>query len=214
MISIRSYLSLCFLLLFVTTTTIGQIRFGIKGGLSTYDLGVNEALKIVQNGNEFLLDVQDAKYGYHAGLVLQIKLASFVIQPEVLFNSNSVDYSFGQSSSPGSSSIFTEKYQNLDIPLMLGLKAGPMRLMAGPVGHYFIKSTSELFEFESYEQKFDDVSFGWQGGIGVDLLNVMVDVRYEGNFVKFGDHISFGGQRYRFSSTPARLIASLAVTIK
>lgn len=200
-------------LIVVSNTTKGQIRFGVKGGLSTYDLGVNEALKVTQNGSEFLLDVQDAKYGYHAGLVLQIKLASFVIQPEVLFNSNSVDYSFGQTST-GSSNIFTERYQNLDIPLMIGLKAGPMRLMAGPVGHYFLKSTSELFEFESYEQKFDDISFGWQGGIGVDLLNVMVDIRYEGNFLTFGDHMVFSGQRYSFSSSPARLIASLAVTIK
>ena len=89
-----------------------------------------------------------------------------------------------------------------------------MRLMAGPVAHYFLKSTSELFQFENYQQKFADLKYGWQGGIGVDLLNVMVDVRYEGNFSKFGDHITFSGQQYNFASSPARLIASLAVTIK
>lgn len=214
MISRRSCLSFAFLMLFSLCMAQGQIRFGVRGGLSTYDLGVNDALKIVQDGNEFLLDVADAKYGYHAGVVLQVKLGSFVIQPEILFNSNSVDYSFGQSSSPSSSSVFSERYQNLDIPLLLGLKAGPMRLMAGPVAHYFLKSTSELFQFETYEQKFRDLTYGWQGGIGVDLLNVMVDIRYEGNFSKFGDHIVFSGQKYNFSSSPARLIASLAVTIK
>ncbi|MBK8506292.1 MAG: PorT family protein [Saprospiraceae bacterium] len=213
MISLRSYFSVGLLLLVGLSQVSAQIRFGIRVGGSTYDLGVSDALKITQGGNEFLLDVQDAKYGYHAGLVLQIKLASFVIQPEVLFNSNSVDYSYGQVSNP-STSIFTERYQNLDIPLLLGLKAGPMRLMAGPVGHYFLKSTSELFEVESYDQKFKDLTYGWQGGIGVDLLNVMIDVRYEGNFSKFGDHITFYGQQYSFSSKPARLIASLALTIK
>ena len=213
MISVRSYFSIGFLLLVGLAQANAQIRFGIRVGGSTYDLGVSDALSIPHDGNQYLLDVQDAKYGYHAGIVLQIKLASFVIQPEILFNSNTVDYSFGQITSP-SSSIFTEKYQNVDIPILLGLKAGPMRLMAGPVGHYFLKSTSDLFEFESYQQKFSDLTYGWQGGIGVDLLNIMIDVRYEGNFSKFGDHITFSGQQYSFAGTPARLIASLAVTIK
>ncbi len=214
MISARKYILTLSLVLIVLTTIQSQVRLGIRGGISTYDLGVSDALKIVQSGNEFLLNVQDAKYGYHAGLVLQIKLAAFVIQPELLFNSNSVDYSFGESSSPSSGNIYTERYQNVDIPLLLGLKAGPMRLMAGPVGHYFLKSTSELFEFESYDQKFSSFTYGWQGGIGVDILNIMIDIRYEGNFWTFGDHIVFSGQRYNFASSPARLIASLAVTIK
>jgi len=204
---------LALLLLFTSSLVLGQVRFGLKGGIGTYDLGVNEAIKVLEGGNEFLLDVQDAKYGYHVGLVVQFKMASFLVQPEILFNSNSVDYSFGQTNS-GSNSIFTEKYQNVDIPIMLGLKAGPMRLMGGPVGHYFISSTSELLEFENYDQKFDELTYGWQAGIGLDFLNLMVDVRYEGNFSKFGNHIVFSGQEYSFSNSPARLLASLAVTIK
>ncbi len=210
--SIRLHM-LALLLLFTCSAVFGQVRFGLKGGIGTYDLGVNEAIKVNEGGNEFLLDVQDAKYGYHLGLVLQLKMASFIVQPEILFNSNSVDYSFGQANS-GSMSIFTEKYQNIDLPIMLGLKAGPMRLMGGPVGHYFLSSTSELLEFENYDQKFNDLSYGWQAGIGLDFLNLMVDIRYEGNFSKFGDHIVFSGQHYSFSNSPARLLASLAVTIK
>jgi hypothetical protein len=214
MVRLRRYILSLILLVSCLDLLNGQVRFGVRGGISTYDLGVTEAIQVRQGGSEFLLNVQDAKYGYHAGLVLQIKLASFVIQPELLFNSNSVDYRFGETTNPGSGNIFTERYQNLDIPLLLGLKAGPMRLMAGPVGHYFLKSTSELFEFESYDQKFSNLTYGWQGGIGVDLLNVMVDIRYEGNFYTFGDHIIFSGQRYNLASSPARLLASLAVTIK
>ncbi|NND35078.1 MAG: PorT family protein [Saprospiraceae bacterium] len=213
----KSFLRTCIwlglLLTMGANSSYAQLRFGFKGGISTYDLGVSDAISIDQSGSTFLLDVQDARYGYHIGLVLQGKIGSFVLQPEVVFNSNSVDYSFGQTNN-GSTDIFSEKYQNIDIPLMFGLKAGPMRLMAGPVGHYFLKSTSELFEFENYDQKFSDLTYGWQAGIGVDLLNIMVDIRYEGNFTKFGDHIVFSGQQYSFANAPARLIASLAVAIK
>ena len=190
----------------------GQIRFGVKGGLSTYDLGVSQAISIVNGASPSELNVQDSKYGYHIGLVLQAKLGSFIIQPELAFNSNSVDFSFTQGS--GTPSIFTEKYQNLDIPFLLGLKAGPMRLMAGAVGHYFIHSASELLEIENYDQKFEDLTYGWQAGIGVDVLNLMLDIRYEGNFTKFGDHIVFSGESYTFDKAPARLLASLAITIK
>ncbi len=203
------------LFLFVTGTSHwswSQVRFGIKGGLSTYDLGLNDAIPIGDGPDAFKLNVEDSKYGFHIGLVLQARFGSFVVQPEVLFNANSVDFSLEELGKP--TRVLTEKYQNLDIPLMLGLKAGPMRLMAGPVGHYFLSSASELTEFEDYEQKFDELTYGWQAGIGVDVLNIMLDVRYEGNFTKFGDHIVFSGETYPFDSAPARLLASLAVTIK
>ncbi len=203
---------ICFF--FAISSLYGQVRFGFKGGLSTYDLGVNQALEIVSGANTFALNVEDSKYGYHLGLVLQAKLGSFIIQPELVFNSNSVDFSFKEVTQSTPANIFTERYQNLDIPLLLGLSAGPMRLMAGAVGHYHLKSSSELFEYESYDQKFEDLTYGWQAGIGVDVLNVMLDVRYEGNFTKFGDHIVFSGTSYAFDNAPARLLASLAVTIK
>ena len=66
----------------------------------------------------------------------------------------------------------------------------------------------------NYAQKFDDITFGWQAGIGLDLLNIMLDIRYEGNFYTFGDHIVFGDQSYAFDNSPARLLGSLAITIK
>ena len=72
------------------------MRFGVKGGLSTYDLGLNSAININSGGSSFELNVQDSKFGYHLGMVLQARLGSFLIQPEVVFNSNSVDFSIDQ----------------------------------------------------------------------------------------------------------------------
>ncbi|MBX2816203.1 MAG: PorT family protein [Saprospiraceae bacterium] len=190
-----------------------QVRFGFKGGVGTYDLGADDALSLVRGTDEFQLKIEDARFGYHLGIALQIRLATFVIQPEVVFNSNRVDFSFQDISNP-SDDIFTERYHALDIPFLFGLKAGPLRLMLGPVGHYFLDSTSELLQFEEYEQKFEDLTYGWQGGIGLDFFNLMIDIRYEGNFYRFGDHIVFNNQSFAFASKPARLLASLTVTIK
>ncbi len=192
---------------------LGQFRVGVKGGLSTYDLGVNEFIDIVYGTQSYELGISDAKFGYHLGVVLQMQIGSFVMQPEAVWNSNSVEYSYTEITNPSVTQVFDEKYQYLDIPFLFGIKAGPLRLMAGPVGHYFIDSTSDLFDFESYDQKFKSMTYGYQGGIGLDFFNVLLDFRYEGNFTKFGEHITFSGTQYNFSSTPARLLASVAITI-
>ncbi|MDH3651798.1 MAG: PorT family protein [Saprospiraceae bacterium] len=205
------------LFLFAVIFSLGisqaQVRLGLKGGVSTYDLGVNELISVVDGSDAFELGISDAKFGFHLGAVVQFQIGSFVIQPEAVFNSNSVEYSLRDGNNPSVTELFSEKYQYVDIPLMFGIKAGPLRLMAGPVGHYFVDSSSDLFDFESYDQKFKSMTYGYQGGIGLDFFNVMLDVRYEGNFSKFGDHIVFGGTAYSFDSSPARLLASIAITI-
>jgi hypothetical protein len=39
----------------------------------------------------------------------------------------------------------------------------------------------------------------------------MIDVRYEGSFNEFGDHIRFGDQQFSFSDEPNRWIFSLGL---
>jgi len=92
---------------------------------------------------------------------------------------------------------------------MMGFKFGPLRLQGGPVGHVFLNSTSELFDIEGYDQKFDEMTFGYQAGVGLDIWKLVLDVKYEGNFNKTGDHIVFAGQQFNFDQTPGRLLVSV-----
>ncbi|HND75364.1 MAG TPA: hypothetical protein PKW10_13030, partial [Saprospiraceae bacterium] len=104
-----------------------------------------------------------------------------------------------------------ETLQDLDIPIMLGFKSGILRLNAGPVGHLYLDSSSDLFKVSGYSEQFDKIKWGWQAGLGLDIWKFTIDLRYEGNFSKFGDHIRFGGKSYSFSDRPQRLIASLGL---
>jgi len=186
-----------------------QLKIGLRLGVSTTDVNPND-LDILNNGTtQIRLALDDAKYGIHGGLVIQGKIGNFLIQPEILFNSNRVDYEVSDAQNPDVSPLIKEeKYQYLDIPVLLGFKLGPLRLQAGPVGHIYINSSSELTDIDGYEERFKDFTFGWQGGIGLDLWKIMLDVRYEGNFSKFGDHITFFGDRYEFDKSPARFLFS------
>ncbi|MDX1476752.1 MAG: porin family protein [Saprospiraceae bacterium] len=192
----------------------GQVRVGIKGGLSSVDIEPS-SLIILDAGDaeKFKLDVRDAKYGLHLGFFIQAQLGGFFIQPELVFNSNSVDYAIEDLQNIGVTKIRDENYQYLDIPIIVGAKFGPVRIGAGPVGHLFLDSTSDLFDdYDGYDPNFDELTFGWQAGIGLDIWKLHLDARYEGNLSDFGDHIVFNGRSYAFDKSPTRLIASVGIS--
>lgn len=195
------------------TTLSAQVKLGLRIGLSTTQVNTDEINVPGQSGGNFLnIDVNELYYGIHGGLVVRADLGGFLIQPELLFNSNRVDYRIEDLTGGNVvTSIRTEKYQNLDIPLLLGLRAKPFRIHAGPVAHIFIDSSSELTDFPGYEQKFEQATFGWVAGLGLDVWNLMLDLRYEGNFSKFGDHITFNGQQFAFDNNPARIMLSVGI---
>lgn len=192
--------------LFIANTAQAQwFSLGLKGGLNTQINGQDD-ITIGGGDTSFILGLDGRKFGTQFGGYMRFGNKIF-IQPEVLFNSNKTNYKIGESSV--GEVIKNEKYQYLDFPLLVGAKLGPLRLQAGPVGHYFLNSTSELSDFDGYEARFKQMTWGWQGGLNIGFKRISLDFRYEGNFTKQGDHITFFGDKYHFSNTPARFIVGL-----
>lgn len=198
-----------FLLLLVSVSYMAQaqVKFGIKGGVSTHKF--DPAASIIE-GENLNLALENADYGYHAGIFTQIRAGKrFFIQPEVVFNSNKVDYNLKDASNP-TGELLTESYQYLDIPVMMGLKLGFLRLQAGPVGHLFINSSSDLVDrVQNYEQTFDDFTYGYQAGFGLDFGRLIFDFKWENNLNKLGDHITVGGTDFDFDQNNKRFVASV-----
>jgi len=198
-----------FAFLLVCTAAQAQFQFGVKAGLSSTNLQADQLILQNENGTDAIgLSIKDAKYGYHFGVAARIG-KKFYIQPEVVFNSTTMDYDLEGFSENIVDKVKSETFQNLDIPVLVGVKMGPLRLNAGPVGHVFINSSSELTDVEGYEQKFDNMTLGWQAGLGLDIKKFNIDLRYEGNFSEYGDHINFLGEQYSFDEQPGRLVASV-----
>jgi hypothetical protein len=196
-------------LLFLCVCAFSQVRWGLRLGLSTSQLEA-EDFNIISNGTDrFTLALKDAQYAIHGGLVIQAEIGNLIFQPEVIFNSNSADLELDDLQN-ATTVVTKEKYQYLDIPVMLGYRLGMFRLHLGPVGHIFLNSTSGITDVEGFEEDFDGLTLGWQGGLGLDIGPLALDLRYEGNFNKFGDHINFGGQEYSFSQNPARFLAAVS----
>jgi hypothetical protein len=209
----RKALFLCCSLLLLTAAQ-AQVRLGLRAGLSTTDLQVDPLTVFGAGGLDYLqLAVDEAYYGIQAGLVLQARIGErFLFQPELLFHSNRVDFRVRDLVTTGSATeIARERYQHLDIPVLLGWRFGPLRLQAGPEAHIFLNSSSELFDYAGYGQRFRAATYGWLAGLGLDIWNIMLDVRYQGNFTKFGDHIRFNEQDYTFDNSPARWLFSVGI---
>jgi hypothetical protein len=210
---------LLFLFAFIGLTHVTMqaqvFKWGVRVGLSTPDIKPKDVnpLTLKNSTDSFTLKLSDARYGFHFGGWVRLSAARIFLQPEVNFNSTRVNYDL-KSLKIGSAINDTvkESFLNLDIPVLVGFKLGGIRLSGGPVGHLHLNSSSEIGDVATdYKAKFKQMTYGYQAGMGVSFGAVGIDIRYEGNFSKFGEHINFGNNSYQFSKTPSRFLVSMAV---
>ena len=205
------------LLLFSFIVSFGQVNFGLRGGINTLQVDKNSQISPVsQLASQIVnLVIEQTKTGIAAGAFLQVKVWKILIQPELLFSETRLNYNVTFIDPNAAQNILneikSEKSQFIDIPLLVGMKFGPVRLHIGPSAHLYISSTSELLEYENYEEKFKNASYSWVADIGLDYKKFLFDVRYEGNFSAVGSQFVIDGQPYSLDSTPGRWLFTAGI---
>jgi hypothetical protein len=155
----------------------------------------------------------DAVAGYHIGLQSRIKLAMVFVQPELYFNTGGAIVE--QVYEDGATELLNIEFNSIDLPVLLGMKLGPVRLMLGPVGSYVISGENELTSLDpDYSMLSSSMTWGWQAGIGVDLSRFTLDARYEGSLSTFGETLSIGGKEYILDARPNQFLISLGFWFK
>jgi len=203
--------------LFALPTVFGQLQFGIKGGIvsasSSLDKNITD-LPTTVDYEELKMKAQDAKVGFQAGLFGRISLAALYVQPELLFTSTSSRIKVSQiGTNEGTvSTIKNQEFKKIDIPIMVGWKFGPARLQAGPVGSIMLNQKSALEAAYDYKEEFNGASWGYQVGVGLDLLNTLtVDAKYEGSLSKLGESVSIGDRDYAIDNRPNQFIVTVGL---
>ncbi len=133
-------------------------------------------LKIRQNQHSFRIS---NRFGYHIGVVAQVSLPPFSVQPEVLFVGSSVYVTKKQDE-------IQLSFNKIDVPVMLCFSLFGFRLQAGPSLSILLSAAQKN---ESMEQIYKRFTVGYQAGIGYDIKNFIIDFKYEGNLTRFGDRI-------------------------
>ncbi len=198
-----NYIALIVISLLVWAPGQAQIKFGIRGGISSSRVKLKEF-----DNPEYKLDYNNSQVGFHFGVISQIKISMVVIQPELLFSTARTDLALTEIAT-GEKQIGKQSFNKLDLPIIAGVIIGPMKLQAGPIASVMLHSKSDLLKDNGIEQSFKGATIGYQAGVGLELGSLLLDVKYEGNLSKFGDGITIAGQDFDFDQRLNQLILSL-----
>lgn len=196
-----------FVLLTVTISSgaFAQLSWGLKGGVSSNNFTMDPLT--ITSTSQVLDAAEEAAWGFHGGLFVRVSMLGFMIQPEVLFATAENNILVEDA---GIETIKSQKFNKVDIPLMLGIKLGPARLMAGPAASIMISSTSDLIG--NADDLYKQATFGYQAGIGLDLLGkVTLDARYEGGLNNFGDEIEVDGETFQLDGRSSAFLFSIGI---
>jgi opacity protein-like surface antigen len=175
----------------ITMPAFTQIKWGIKAGLSTTSVTMANAKTLTTSSANYTVDaLKEANYGFHAGLFVRLTILGIYLQPEVVFASTESRYNVTNVTAGTAALPKSQKFNKLDIPVLLGVKVGPIRLNAGPAASLLINSPKALIDDTALKTRFSAMSFGYQAGVGLDILKTLtVDLRYEGSLKKYQSQI-------------------------
>ncbi len=181
-----------------------QVTFGIKAGVST-DFPYSSQ-ELVDGGVDLVLtDLENAQWGFQGGAFMRAAFGGFYVQPELLIATATNTLTLeGTINGDPYKEVLDQKFTKLNIPVMLGFKLAFLRIHAGPAASILFNDPKELADVEATYKK---ATFGYQAGVGVDLLKrLTVDVRYEGNLSKFGEEVVIEGETFTFDDRSSSLI--------
>ena len=148
------------------------VSFGIKAGYTTNQQKID--YKALLNAET----IKKNASGFNAGIVARVDfpLLPIYVQGELLY-----DWGLNPTS------VTTN---NFSVPVLVGVGIGSsnfvkVRANVGPV--FNLVSTAKFSNVENVadlENMFRKQTVTWTAGIGVDLFNIMVDIRYNGVFSK------------------------------
>jgi hypothetical protein len=175
----QMFILLAILLVGKLSDSQGQFTLGIRGGVNLAQLKTDFK---TQSFGDNLQQSLDTKLGYVGGIYARIG-SKFFIQPELIFSAKGGSINVLKSGS--TTQTFDIEYTNFDIPLLLGVKAGPIRINAGPMASFKVSSNGLDDALKSYSsnvgESFKNAAYGYQVGGGVDIGSLSVDLRYEGS---------------------------------
>ena len=189
------YLVLVATIFFLTLTQLSaqSLGFGVKAGMNFSSL---------DNKLDTLYSGTASANGFVGGVWGRASLLGFFVQPEILFSQRK-----GAFTSRADSSAVINTLSYIDIPVMVGYKLAFARFNFGPNFQFLMaasQNASEKAKDPNFSKtNFESFSIGFQAGVGVDLLRLSVDLRYDTNFGSIGKTINVNGKPFDYSNRPS-----------
>jgi len=205
-------LFLIVLTVFIVLPAFSQVKFGLKAGLSTTNLKMEDLKTLTSGQTQYVVDaLKGANYGFHGGAFVRFSMMGFYIQPELIFASRTDEYEVTELDNPAV--IIKQQFNQLDLPIMLGVRLGPVRLNAGPSARLLINSPKDLIDDPDFKAMYNSLTFGYQAGLGVDIIKrITLDLRYEGSLQKYQTQIqNVAGDKFNLDDRPNAFLLSVGI---
>lgn len=169
------------LVLFISFSSAhAQVNFGPRVSLLQSRLSLkNEAVPITE---------LNSATGYQLGVFMRAKLFGLVVQPELLYTQSNSGFNI---SGVGDYKL---EFDKIDLPIMVGYELGPVRLQGGPVFSLIAESKRQQPNGTVFfvRDQYSSTTFGYQAGVGADLWNFVIDLKYERDLGSIGDELARG----------------------
>ncbi len=189
----------------ISSGAFAQFSWGLKAGASSNNFKLEDPVNVT--AGQTIESAESASWGFHGGAFVRISALGLMVQPELLFSMSENNMLITED---GVEEVRSQKFNKLDVPIMLGIKFGPLRLMAGPAASVMLSSDSDFFA--DAEELYNAATFGYQAGVGVDLLKkITIDVRYEGGLNTFGDEVKVGTETVTLDGRANAVVVSAGI---
>ena len=188
-----------FIALFLVSTlglTAQETEFGIKGGFNYGATGDLERQTAVDDLTEIVGGKE--KSGYHIGFFSRLEILGVFLQPELMYTRLNTEYE-----------DFNYKIDKIDLPVLVGVNVfGPLNIKAGPSFQYILNNDLEDTDLKIGDVE-NDITVGYQLGVGANLGSLGFDLRYEGAFTE-NTAFSEEANEFQIDSRPSQWILSLS----
>ena len=166
--------------------TLSLLTLAMVTFAATFDLGIKAGYNTSKLSTDLSTIKADSKGGYNFGAFGRFGGEKFYLQPEFLYVVKNEEFSVGASTD-------AIKMKSIQVPVLLGLKlidlkVASIRAFTGPAISFSTGYESD----KSFNYNFNNATWDYQLGAGVDVLMFTFDVRYEWGLSKTFDTSSLG----------------------
>ena len=211
--SMKNLLFIVIFSLLVSVNGYSKSKFGVMAGVSNSTF----LTKNVTTGSDYIiLKMPYSDYGIHAGGFYELNLGAFLFQSELYLSSITNTYKI---SDPNPLTAVTNIYKNdrnfnLEMPLLFGVKAGPMKFMLGPSGRLVLCNLNQLRDYTGYNVVLNRALWSIQTGIGLEIKRLQLNMRYEIGVSKVAHGITVDGTTKQFDSRANQILISIGWAFK
>jgi len=168
-----------FVIILFALSTISAQGFGVKGG-ANFGKFVGEDVKEISDELDIVYN-----FGYGGGVFLSLPFDPLDIRIEALYQQNGAKY---EGKEEGAEASLSTQLNWVDIPVLVGVKAGPVRIFVGPYFDFFLggKMKMELsYGGQSFDEEEDieadelqSLNYGVIGGAAFGMGQMELEIRY------------------------------------